>query len=65
MTIDTMLDGLDSYLDQAKKSVVDLRTAGETSRELSLVTTKIEEAEHWLAAHRTKREAGSHEAAQA
>lgn len=57
-----MLDGLDSYLDQAKKSVVELRMAGENGRELSLVMTKIEEAEHWLAAHRAKREAGSHEA---
>lgn len=65
MTIDTMLDGLDSYLNQAKKSVVDLRAAGETSRELSLVTTKIEEAEHWLCAHRSKKEAGCHEATQA
>ena len=63
MTIDTMLDAVDHCLDQTKKSVADLRTAGENSRELSLVMTKVEEAEHWLAAHRSKKEAGSHEKA--
>ena len=59
--IDDKLDELDHRIRLAKKTLVDLRSLGETSRELSLVMTKLEEAEHWLKAHRGRKEAGCHE----
>lgn len=62
MSADTMLDGVEAYIRKAREQLVGARGAGENGRELSLVMTRLEEAEHWLAAHREKKEAGSHEA---
>ena len=58
---DTMLDGLESYIRQAKKQLSSIRKSGETSRELSCVMTKLDEAGFWLNYHRSVREAGGHE----
>lgn len=62
LKIDNKLDELDHRIDMAKKTLSHLRKLGETGRELSLVMTKLDEAELWLAKHREKKEAGSHEA---
>lgn len=62
MIIDTMVDGVESYIRKAKDQLAEVRSAGETGRELSLVMTKLDEAEHWLRAHREKKEAGVNEA---
>ena len=60
--IDNKLDELDHRIDLAKETLAHLRKLGETGRELSLVMTKLDEAELWLAKHREKKEVGSNEA---
>ena len=62
MSTDTMVDGVESYIRKAKEQLADVRKSGETGRELSLVMTKLDEAELWIRAYREKKEAGSHEA---
>lgn len=61
MSIDTMIDGVESHIRKAKEQLAEVRASGKTGRELSLVMTKLDEAELWIRAHREKEEAGDNE----
>ena len=56
--IDNKLDELEHQLHLCKKTLGHLTSLGETGSELSLVKTKINEAELWLSNHRSMKEAG-------
>lgn len=54
--IDEKLDELEHQLYCCKRTLGHLESLGESGRELSLVMTKLDEAELWLSKHRAKNE---------